>query len=60
MLRYVTIYICHLWQCQEKLKTTLTFIYIKTIYIFTKDGKFSNMINVNVSYTSVNVEFNIC
>ena len=58
-LTYVVIHICHLCWCQEKLKGTLTFIYVKTISIFTNNGTFVNMINVNVSYTFVNVEFNI-
>ena len=31
--RYVTIYICHLCQCQEKFKATLTFV----VATFTKE-----------------------
>ena len=35
MLRYDTILICYLCQCQEKYKTTLTFLYVKADLIFT-------------------------
>ena len=55
--RYVTIYICHLCQCQEKFKATLTFTYVKVVSISTN---FASMTYVNVSFTFVKVGFNIC
>ena len=53
--RYVTIYICHLYQCQEKFKSTLTFTYVKVVYISTNDQIFVTMTYVNVSFTFVKV-----
>ena len=58
--RYVIIYICHLCQCQEKFKSTLTFTYVKVVSISTNDGIFVSMTYVNVSFTFVKVGFNIC
>ena len=58
--RYVTIYICHLCQCQEKFKSTLTFTYVKVVSISTNDRIFVSMTYVNVSFTFVKVGFNIC
>ena len=37
---YMLIHICHLCQCEEKLKTTLTFTYVKVVYIFTYNCKY--------------------
>ena len=58
--RYVTIHICHLCQCQEKFKSTLTFTYMKIVSISTNYGIFVSMTYVNVSFTFVTVGFNIC
>ena len=58
--RYVTIYICHLCQCQEKFKAILTFTYVKVVSIFTNGRIFVSMTYVNVSFTFVKVGFNIC
>ena len=44
---YVTIYICHLCQCQEKFKSTLTFTYVKVVSISTNDRIFVSMTYVN-------------
>ena len=74
MSRYVTIYICHLCQCQEKFKAILTFTYVtltstyvtltstyvKVVSISTNDRIFVSMTYVNVSFTFVKVGFNIC
>ena len=40
MLKYVIIHICHLCQCQEKLKGSLTFINFKVVYSFTNNEIF--------------------
>ena len=58
--RYVTIHICHLCQYQEKFKSTLTFTYIKIVFISTNDGIFVSMAYANVSFTFVTVGFNVC
>ena len=53
-------HICHLCQCQEKLKTMLTYAYVKIELISTNIEIFINLTYVKVSSTSFKTRLNIC
>ena len=53
----VIVHICHLCQCQEKFKGTLTFTYDNVVSTSTNYEIFSSMTNVDVSFIFGKVGF---